>query len=213
MRHRTAALVLVGLLLAGCAAGRGSTSPEGSSVPSGTVSASASPAPSVDPTGCANPPRIEDLVLQTDNLGCYGGDEITVDAFVGGIGAIDCAPSLQPEWFHCFAWVGLAPMPATSHYPTTLAVARPDQLLAPTGPGGLPLFATIHPDSGIVAADLLNRWLRITGHFDDPAAQNCHYTEGSGLEDPAGSIVLGCRSLFVITAAALPPSGLGGASS
>jgi hypothetical protein len=73
-----------------------------------------------------------------------------------------------------------------------LACGTAAELLAsPDGPGpGLGLF--LDPGSGIDLASVRGRWVRVTGHFDDPAAVDCTF------EPDPGYAVLLCRSQFVV---------------
>jgi hypothetical protein len=116
-----------------------------------------------------------------------------VDAQVSGVGAIDCAP-IEPAWFGCEAWVQLQPIAAQP--------AATGNVLVATGPPGLRwMFAAIHPETALDASDIMGRTLRITGHYDDPAAQTCHQTEPVFDEEtPAPPDIFGCRNLFVMTA-------------
>ena len=134
------------------------------------------------------------LINQTDRVACYGDEPITVEAEVVGVGAIDCAP-IEPAWMGCGAWVALQPIGVQAG--TTGFV-----LAATSGPGALnQLFAAIHPDTALVASDIAGRQLRITGHFDDPAAQTCRQTEPVFDEQtPPPPDISGCRNLFVMTA-------------
>jgi hypothetical protein len=212
----------IALLLAGCTG-----LPVGearSAAPSKPMSTGPMPTPTLGPTttlgptptepprtpsaDCVNPPLdIDSLIYQTDRVACYGAAEITVEASVGAIGAIDCNTSLEPAWFRCFAWVSLGPLnwgEGSLLTSATDASADGQQLArsSPAGPEyhGLPVWAVIHPASGLRRDELLGRSLTITGHFDDPAAQTCHYTDGSDPEETR-RIVEDCRSIFVITGA------------
>jgi hypothetical protein len=63
-------------------------------------------------------------------------------------------------------------------------------LASPDGPPGLGLF--VDPGSGIDLDAVRGRWVRVTGHFDDPAAVDCTFEPDPGYE------VLLCRSRFVV---------------
>jgi len=194
--RRTCGLVLlVALTQAACGAGE----PGGSAVP-GSSSASQLPPsqPARTPSAeCINPPRdLITLINQTDPVPCYGDTPITVDAEVIAVGAIDCAP-IEPAWLGCAAWVALQPIAARAG--TTGVV-----LAKTSGPPGLPqMFAAIHPETALEAIDLMGRPLRITGHFDDPAAQTCRQTEPVFEEvtpPPPEETIPGCQRMFVLTA-------------
>jgi hypothetical protein len=70
--------------------------------------------------------------------------------------------------------------------------------------GGFPafMFAAIHPESGVALPDgPEGRLVRVTGHFDDPAATTCRI----GGSAPPGflmspeEMIRSCRNLFVLT--------------
>jgi hypothetical protein len=76
-------------------------------------------------------------------------------------------------------------------------------LAATTGPNAAPwMFAAIHPETNVVAEDIIGRSLRITGHFDDPAAQTCRETDAPFGEatTPPQQVIAYCQRMFVLTA-------------
>jgi hypothetical protein len=180
-------VLMVSLTMAACAAEPGESSPSAIASPSGPAQT-----PSAE---CINPPPdVLTLINQTDPVACYGDEPITVDAELGGVGAIDCAP-VVPAWFACGAWVALEPIAAQARTGGFI-------LAATTGPSPPSLYAAIHPDALAAAANAMGRPLRVTGHFDDPAAQTCRQTEGpfGGPPDPPEAVIASCQSLFVLTA-------------
>lgn len=189
---RIASLVmLVALTQAACAADSRSAPASATSSADESVPGQPPRTPSAE---CINPPSdLLTLINQTDPAACYGHTPITVEAEVVGVGAIDCAP-IEPAWMGCSAWVALQPI--------TAAAATTGIVLARTSgpPGLLQLFAAIHPETALEADQIMGRPLRITGHFDDPAAETCHQTEPVfdevTLPPPDTS---GCRNLFVLT--------------
>jgi hypothetical protein len=186
--------LLVTLTLVACAAGPRSSASQASASEDGGASPSTGPdrTPSAE---CINPPvDLLTLINQTDPVACYGDTEIIVEAEPTGVGAIDCA-GVAPAWFQCGSWVALQP----------IVVGRQTSgfvLAATTGPPGLPsMFATIHPDTAVTSADIYGEQLRITGHFDDPAAQTCVETEAPfGEPSDPDDVIAYCRNLFVMTA-------------
>jgi hypothetical protein len=179
--------IVIALAQVACASEPGSPSAHATALPSEPART-----PSAE---CIKPPLdLLTLINQTDPVACYGDTPITVEAEVVGVGAIDCAP-IEPAWMGCGAWVALQPIAVQGG--TTGFV-----LAATTGPGALPqLFAAIHPDTALVASEIMGRPLRITGHFDDPAAQTCRQTEPVFEEEtPPPPDISGCRNLFVMTA-------------
>jgi len=179
--------VVIGLAQVACANGSGSPSPRATVLPSEPART-----PSAE---CINPPLdLLTLINQTDPAACYGDAPITVDAEVVPIGAIDCAP-IEPAWMGCESLVALQPI-AVQAGTTGFVLAKT------SGPPGLPqMFVAIHPETALEARDIMGRPLRITGHFDDPAAQTCRQTEPVFDEvTPPPPDISGCRNLFVMTA-------------
>ena len=118
-------------------------------------------------------------------LSCFGGSPITVDATVlKPIQDCGVGPRVSPTWF-CFPGVFLA-----------VPNAAPDSGLDA-------LDAYWSPASGLTPKSFPSgKTIRVTGHFDDPAASSCHLAsvpKGQSPEPPA-AVVLGCRETFIITA-------------
>ena len=144
------------------------------------------------PPNCVNPPTdITTLIEQTDPLPCYGDANLTVDALVTGA-AFDCPGGLEPAWLGCSGYVLLNPLPATSGHPEFLLVARGT---------GATLTAAVHPNIESLRSHAMNAVVHLTGHYDDPAAQDCRYTSWPDANPPSrDEVVHTCRSTFVITA-------------
>jgi hypothetical protein len=187
--------VLIGLLLAisACsAAGDGSPSASGQPSPSQPAVDFANRTPSPE---CFNPPpEVRAVIQQTDPLACYGGTDLTFEGRVVGPGVIDCPGILQPAWFRCDRWVAIEPLPGTARHGIVLA--------ATSGTTNPSMFATLHPDTALSSIDLMDRSLRITGHYDDPAAQTCRYDPWMPPDEPPSpeDTIRSCRNTFVITA-------------
>jgi hypothetical protein len=190
---RTVGLVVfISLTQAACAAEPGASIAPATPTADGSLPSQPQRTPSAE---CINPPLdLLSLINQTDPVACYGDTPITVDAEVVAVGAIDCAP-MVPAWMACGAWVALqpiAPQPGAAGF----VFART------SGPSGLPqMFVAIHPETNLEWSDIMGRQLRITGHFDDPAAQTCRQTapifDQATVPPPD---ISGCRNLFVLTA-------------
>ena len=189
--------VIVGLQFASLTPDVGGTLPSPSEV--GTRGPTAIPTPSsaerTPSSECINPPvDLLTLVYQSDPVACYANGPLTVDAYLTGVGAID-GPCLfiEPAWFACDAWVALEGVRKTA---TTTSII----LAATSGPGYYAFFAAVHPTLG---TDVLrDRNVRVTGHFDDPAAQTCQQTElvgGAETLAPAAEMIEACRRIFVVT--------------
>ena len=77
----------------------------------------------------------------------------------------------------------------------------PPWLLSADPSGDQPLHALRAPDAG-GALKGVARWVRVTGHFDDPAAAICNDGISTGFVDasiPTASLVRTCRTQFVVT--------------
>lgn len=122
----------------------------------------------------------------TARLACYGGEELVLDGVFYGCFVADPAVG-TPEWF----------------FQTGCGIV-PDEYEAGTvpDPGGLRLrFAhdpgLPHNDPGAL--------VRVTGHFDDPAARTCRSVDmsgdGGGAPEPMtiDEAILYCRSEFVLS--------------
>jgi hypothetical protein len=202
---RVTAILVVVLMLVGCGSVVVSTFTEVATESPSAATPTASP-PSPTPTApptpsdrtpsaeCINPPAdVLTLAYQSDPVACYGDAALTVDAYLTGGGAID-GPCIyvEPAWFACGSWVDLVVVRKTA--------TTPSIILAYVSIYS-PFFATIDP-----AAEPMDQFMgsnvRVTGHFDDPAALTCRYTAGSGwptAEFTASDLISSCRGLFVIT--------------
>lgn len=192
---------MVALLLAACATAPSAESPGAGA---GETVAPASPAESLTaaatfpggpaPEGCVRPPRdVTSVIEQTDPLACYGRADLTFDALVASPGAFSCPGELRPTWFDCFHLVALNPIPGTSVNPEFLLVAR--------SPPEESLFAVLHPEIETLRPRVMNTLVRLTGHYDDPAAMDCVYASYPDPGPPPAAEVVGmCRATFVITA-------------
>jgi hypothetical protein len=149
-------------------------SPSEVSTPSPSASASL-------PAGCASSPDVQtlsDLIgLGGDPVACYGDAPLTFDGEIIAVVA-DCPGAVEPLWLSC---------------PQTFL-----HLVGETRKVGAPeLFVAVDPASGVSLGEP-NTNVRVTGHFDDPAAQTCREIEP-------------CQRQFVITEVApLSPAGATG---
>ena len=193
---RAIAMVLIVLAGAACGTGTQSATPTPSAaIPSTTPIPSATLIPSATPPGptpvpaqtpaadCVNPPPdIAALSDQTDPVACYGNAPLTLDAYPIGA-AVDCPVSVEPAWLWC-------PSGDLRLVGETRKVGAPD------------LLVTVDPASGASLSGHFNTNVRITGHYDDPAAQTCRETgrvAGMGTPEPAAVTVERCRRTFVVT--------------
>ena len=65
------------------------------------------------------------------------------------------------------------------------------------------LFVAIHPSASLSIPSEPYAQVRVTGHFDDPAAQTCRETQLGDAETlaPAAETIERCRRMFVVTEA------------
>jgi len=150
----------------------------------GTPSSSATPA-----ADCINPPiDITSLIDVADPVACYGNTLLTLDAErIAGVA--DCPVTVEPVWLSC-----------PQNFLRLVGETR--KLSAPM------LTVAVDPVSGASMGDP-NTNVRLTGHFDDAAAQTCRVTEPLPGESPeAGAVTIeNCRRIFVVTQAVpLEPS-------
>jgi hypothetical protein len=148
------------------------------------------------PADCVNPPTdVSTLIEQRRPAACYGNADLTLEAHATTFqGVMDCPGALEPVWLGCGGQqVELYPLDQTGELPEFLLVARSRN-------NGQALFGVIHPEYDIDLHRGLDAPITVTGHFDDPAAATCRYTDwpGGDQPDPAETIE-GCRSRFVIT--------------
>ena len=184
----------VGLQFAKPTPGVGGPSSPSSTVvttPSPSTSPSAVPTASL-PAGCVNPPTdITTLIdLQSrgpldpagDPVACYGNAPLTFDATWLGGGVADCPAAPEPAWLACSPF-SLQPFGDTR------------KLGAPQ------LFVAVDPSVSFSPAEPFAQ-VRVTGHFDDPAALTCRETQlGGGAETlaPVADTIERCRRVFVVT--------------
>lgn len=202
----TLALIL-GAAVAACAASPGlshpqaavpSGSPEITNLPDGS-SPVAAPSPTAAPNGnlparCVNPPTdlnsLIDMVNTrpqdpgSDPIACYADAQLTFDATWLGGGEADCPTAPEPAWLACSPFGLQAPGDTRKVGPPTLFVA--------IRPSASPSI-TFEPYAQV----------RVTGHFDDPAAKTCHETQVGDAETlaPAAETIERCRREFVVTEA------------
>jgi hypothetical protein len=152
----------------------------------------------VDPSptaGCVNPPPdIAALSAQTDPVACYGNTPLTVDAHP--IAAqIDYVVSVEP------AWLG-NPSVMLMLVGETRKVGAPFLIVAVDPASSASMSENTGALYEAVLGSITN--VRITGHFDDPAAKTCRETARvaeMGTPEPAKATIEQCRMRFVVTQA------------
>jgi hypothetical protein len=184
-----AVALLVGIQLGNLSPNTSQGSPTATpeATPSPTATPTASPEPSASlPTGCVNPPEdVSDLMEAqhadgADPATCYGSTPITVDARWTGPGVADCPSAPEPTWLACS--------------PFSL------QVVGETRKVGAP-FLDVALDPSIGSFPTASVDVRVTGHFDDPAASTCRNTFALPDASPESDevVVERCRQMFVIT--------------
>jgi hypothetical protein len=140
------------------------------------------PATSVPPCP-GDPPTVVSLSeLQfTMRLICYGGDELSFRAWwpdePTGAGASCPAAETEIAWLAC-------------------QETNPNGLAGDESETGGRLTVSVHPESGL-QMPARGGWIELTGHFDDPAAQDCAQVAELRGSDPAAEIFT-CRLQFVV---------------
>jgi hypothetical protein len=189
--------LLVACLVAGCSAGTptkqeptpfinyASPAPIPSSTPRlSTTPPSPTPVlPQTPAAGCVNPPpNIAALSEQTDPVACYGNAPVTLDAHLIGPVQVDYVVSVAPSWLG---------------EPSTYL-----EMIGETSKNGPFMLVAIDPVLGVSVSKDYNTNVRITGHFDDTAAQTCREigrVPGMGTPEPAAGTTEHCRGTFVVT--------------
>lgn len=170
--------VLVGMQFANLLPDVGDESPSPSTSPPAEASPSATPA-----AFCVGPPVDLTLLIRADPVACFGNASLTVDGEIIA-GVADCPVTVEPVWLSC---------------PQTFL-----GLVGETRKIGAPMLSVaVDPTSGVSLAGP-NTNVRITGHFDDPAAQTCQVTEAlpsslGGTPEPRSATIERCRATFVVT--------------
>lgn len=180
------------LLLAGCA---GQPSPTDANSPSASIepTPSASDVPSSSPSQseqpCTDTVTLELLVAVDPprRLECFGNTDITFEGFrteVFGAGGCPGDQIAGEDWLRPCVEEGILIAPA---------LGRADGLLV-----------HLHPDSGLTLDTIpTGIQLTVTGHFDDPAAQDCRLLV-DGAEVIDAGFVEACRTEFVATTIETP---------
>jgi hypothetical protein len=196
------------LAVSGCTVTSPSASPPngglGAAGPSATPtvgpSLASTLAPRVEPTSCLVPATINVLGgwsrgwPPANLVACVGSREITVVGYLApgwGIGGIP--NGLAPAWLG--EWPGLPSVLWLRPHPVAGCFAADDC-------AWIFIFA---PDAATLPLTP-DRWVMVTGHFDDPAATTCHWVGPSGDPLTAAKAVAVCRQHFVVAAIADAPA-------
>jgi hypothetical protein len=117
-----------------------------------------------------------------DPVACYGDAPLSFDATWLGGGEADCPAAPKPAWLACSAF--------------SLQAPGDTRKLGPPG-----LFVAIHPSADLSIPSEPYAQVRVTGHFDDPAAKKCRETQLGDAETlaPVAETIEHCRRVFVVT--------------
>ncbi|MBA3689529.1 MAG: hypothetical protein H0W81_12005 [Chloroflexi bacterium] len=117
-------------------------------------------------------------------MACFANVPLTFDATVGSAGVVDCPGQHEPAWVYC---------PADGRL----------TLVGETRKVGAPfLLVAVDPAGGISLSQYsFDTNVRITGHYDDPAAQTCREIQPLPEESPrpVAEVIQACRPTFVVT--------------
>lgn len=120
---------------------------------------------------------------------CFGGRTVRVRAWMDAPGTTGWeGPYTEPSWLD---------IPDGSRFFWSADPVDPDRCAAEACPG---IFVHQDPASP-VRLGKAGRWVEITGHREDPAAETCRYEPPGGPDDPVESALVArrlCRSAFVI---------------
>ena len=116
-----------------------------------------------------------------DPVACFGEAPLTFDATWVGGGQADCPAAPEPAWLACSAF--------------SLQALGDTRKVGSRG-----LFVAIHPSASLSIPSEPYAQVRVTGHFDDPAAQTCRETQLGDAETlaPATETIERCRRQFVV---------------
>jgi hypothetical protein len=210
-------LALVAGIMASCASQGGA--PSGVETPTATVHVTASPRPTPPPTPSPSPeptlpdwinrtpspecitppPDLMTVIFTADPVACYGQTPLALEGVVDPIGTYDPILLTEPAWLGMPYWTLHAIVEGARAEPVALAMHR-GEVARPTTWPTPDLWIVADPASGIDLADYAMRAVSVVGHFDDPAAATCHFTEDySSLGFEAEDAVRSCRAQFVVT--------------
>jgi hypothetical protein len=188
-------VAMAAAILAGCAGPTASGSPvPATPAPTATPPTETS-APSVTPTGSAQPsPGVvcpSDLPTGLASVGeladpsCYGTTELTIDGWLADADVATYPGETEPSWTN--PWVALfAESPTVGEW-----------ILDPIAFGGQFLaerISMVARPAADIDFDPLNTWVRVRGHFNDPAASPCRHVQEVDPLDRRD-----CSQLFVVS--------------
>ena len=173
-------------------------SPSASVVPVLTPSAAGTPTPTASPAPtaawtCAAPITVDKLAIASTGpldalIGCFGHRSIDVTGYLAppwGIGGL--ANGVTPAWLG--EWAGLDDVLWLKPHPAMGCVADDDCV-----------WLFIHAPDATALPLAPDRWVTLTGHFDDPASLTCRATgAGPDAVTSDAQAIATCRGHFVVT--------------
>jgi hypothetical protein len=206
MHRRTIGLALIAFIfVAACGSSPSNAAPTAVAVAS--IEPTAEPTPTIEPTDApeaTNPPdgtggpcptapvlTVREFVEAPSS--CFGGNDIRIRGWLDTPAAFGFLPPLvKPSWLY---------YPPGDRFVALFDVVPtdPDHVCAEADCASLLPHTT--PDSGI-SFEPLERWVIVTGHINDPAAERCRYIESEIAPGPFddASARESCRANFVVVA-------------
>jgi hypothetical protein len=187
--------------------------PSLSPTPAPTATPVPTPAPTVGPTASATPPPVakgcpappvdlataRDLAKAGRAVACFGSQPLTFRAYVPmveGLGGVS-GSRLTPRWI-ADAWSGVIVQPKR------LSKVNQDAwLIVRVRPSLGACTITDVEAAPCPFGGLVEKYVTLTGHFDDPVAQTCRSRAWDTGGDPGPSkkqMIASCRAAFVVTA-------------
>ena len=203
--------LVIAIILAGAACSGGALGPTATPTPETTAqvasatatalpTAAATSTPGPTPTAvssgfesCPTESPVSPRQLVESDPTCFGSDDVVVRGWLDVPTVVGFEPpDVKPRWLYY-------PAGNLSAIWSDRPVG-PDQVCVVDGETCRWFFAHVNPRSGVVLEGP-PRWLLLTGHFQDPAAERCHYVFPEGYDEGRpddGLAVEACRANFVL---------------
>lgn len=208
--RRVVAMLVVGLVIAGCGPGVASSPtptdvavvPTASTVPATSPALTdpdptPTPVPEVTPTAEPSCPATEPTSVAAfvdSRVRCWSGAELSFRGWLDYSPPLGFeGPLVEPVWL---------PYPPSGQVWALWSVppVGEDNLCPDARPDCAWLALHIDPSSDVVFGTTA-RWVRVTGHVDDPAAMTCHWVFNEDYPDdgrPDSDAIEWCRNSFIV---------------